>query len=161
METVGRYGASYSVVVLMMNFRGSCGNLFNCRGCCAEESTPTILQAASTRMNPQMPLPSDKQSKRSCTMQLLPIAILLYLVLSTCERRRCAIRIIGKSIQIHEFKFIRYPEVHITRQQSNIRVNVQSPIRALNNSICHLHSNLVMGCGHIERLNGSSMLKKA
>ena len=92
METVGRYGASYGVVVLVMNFRGSCGNLFDCRGCCVEESTPTILQAAGTRMSPQSHLLQINNLNEAVPRNYCQSQCLLCLVLSTCERRRCAIR---------------------------------------------------------------------
>jgi hypothetical protein len=42
---------------------------------------------------------------QSCTIQLLPDAILLYLVLSTCAQRRVQSKSTGKGIQIHGFQF--------------------------------------------------------
>jgi hypothetical protein len=44
---------------------------------------------------------------QSCTIQLLPDAILLYLVLSTCAQRRVQSESTGKGIQIHGFQFNR------------------------------------------------------
>jgi hypothetical protein len=52
-------------------------------------------------------LPKNPTHLQSCTIQLLPDAILLYLVLSTCAQRMVHSESTGKGIQIHEFQFNR------------------------------------------------------
>jgi hypothetical protein len=53
---------------------------------------------------------------QGCTIQLLPDAILLYLVLSTCEQRRVQSESMGKGIQIHGLQFNQKPVKLITCQ---------------------------------------------
>jgi hypothetical protein len=99
----GRYGATYNMVGFT---------------CINEEllllpknPTEAKLQAMSTRGESTEPTKGVMKHTlthlQSCTIKLLPDAILLYLVLSTCEQRRVQSESMGKGIQIHEFQFHR------------------------------------------------------
>jgi hypothetical protein len=67
--------------------------------------TEAKLQATSTRGESTEPTKGVMKHTYSHIIQLLPDAILLYLVLSTCEKRRLQSKSTGKGIQIHEFQF--------------------------------------------------------
>ena len=95
----GRYGAAYNMVGL---------HCFNEELLLLPKNpTEAKLQATSTRGESTEPTKGVMKHShlQSCTIQLLPDAILLYLVLSTCEQRRVQSESMGKGIQIHGFQF--------------------------------------------------------
>jgi hypothetical protein len=97
----GRYGATYN----MIGF-----HCFNEElSLLPKNPTEAKLQATSTRGESTEPTKGVMKHtyRGSCTIQLLPDAILLYLVLSTCEQRRVQSESMGKGIQIHGFQFNR------------------------------------------------------
>jgi hypothetical protein len=103
----GRYGAAYNMVAL------SC--FYDKLPCVWVEllllpKTPTEakLQATSTRGESTEPTKGVMKHTYKVVLnniQLLPDAILLYLVLSTCVQRRVQSESMGKGIQIHGFQF--------------------------------------------------------
>jgi hypothetical protein len=96
----GRYGAAYNMVGL------SCFN--EELSLLRKNPTEAKLQATSTRGESTEPTKGVmKHTYKVVLYKLLPDAILLYLVLSTCAQRRVQSESTGKCIQIHGFQFNR------------------------------------------------------
>jgi hypothetical protein len=97
----GRYGAAYNMVGLRC-FNEELSLL-------PKNPTEAKLQAMSTRGESTEHTKGVMKHTYKVVLYnyCLPDAILLYLVLSTCEQRRVQSELTGKGIQIHEFLFNR------------------------------------------------------